>query len=95
MLATAAVAGAAVVALLAPSSASATEAGVQAHLLWSDVSLAEVRSELDRAKLAGARHVRVDVGWSTLEPDRRGKRNRSYLARIDRVVREARKRNLD
>jgi len=95
MLATAAVAGAAVVALLAPSSASATEAGVQAHLLWSDVSLAEVGSELDRAKLAGARHVRVDVGWSTLQPDRRGKRNRSYLARIDRVVREARKRNLE
>ena len=76
------------------SNASAAEAGVQAHLLWSDVSLAEVRSELDRAKLAGARHVRVDVGWSTLQPDRRGKLNRSYLARIDRVVREANRRDL-
>lgn len=78
-----------------PSSATATEAGVQAHLLWSGVSLAEVRSELDRAKLAGARHVRVDVGWSTLQPDRRGRFSRSYLARIDRVVREANRRDLE
>ena len=94
MLAVAAIAVALAVALLAPSTASATEAGVQAHLLWSDVSLAEIRGELDRAKLAGARHVRVDVGWSTLQPDRRGKLNHAYLARIDRVVREANRRDL-
>ncbi len=85
---------AAVLGAALPSSATATEAGVQAHLLWSGVSLAEVRSELDRAKLAGARYVRVDVGWSTLQPDRRGKLNRYYLAKIDRVVREANRRDL-
>lgn len=89
-----AVAAAAVLAATFTSTASATEAGVQAHLLWSGVSLAEVRSELDRAKLAGARHVRVDVGWSTLQPERRGKLNRYYLAKIDRVVREANRRDL-
>src|SRR5688572_26841511 len=78
-----------------PASAPATEAGVQAHLLWSGVSASEVREQLNEARVAGARYVRVDVGWSTLMPDRRGKLDRSYLRRIDRVVRMANRRRLE
>jgi hypothetical protein len=86
---------AAVCAAAVPASALATEAGVQAHLLWSGVSASEAREQLDQARLAGARYVRVDVGWSTLMPERRGKLDRRYLRRIDRVVRMANRRQLE
>src|SRR4051812_49878277 len=80
-----------VVALLLPAHALAAPlAGVQAHLLWSDVDDAEVARQLDLAREAGARLVRVDVGWASAEPAGKGRWSTWYLGRLDRVVAAAR-----
>jgi polysaccharide biosynthesis protein PslG len=82
-------------ALLAPAPALAAPlAGVQAHLLWSDVDDAEVARQLDLARDAGARLVRVDVGWASVEPEGKGRWSDWYLGRLDRVVAAARARGL-
>jgi hypothetical protein len=83
------------VALLVPAHAAAAPlAGVQAHLLWSDVDDAEVARQLDLARDAGARLVRVDVGWASAEPDGKGRWSSWYLGRLDRVVAAAGARGL-
>ena len=82
-------------AALASPAFAAQRAGVQAHLLWSNVDQAELTRQLDLATAAGARVVRVDVGWSTLEPDRKGGYAAWYLAKMDTAVAEAEKRGLE
>lgn len=85
-----ALASALLLALLMTSSAAATpRAGVQAHLLWGDVSSSEVSEQLDAVAASGARYVRVDLGWSSLEPDRKGDMSDWYLSKIDSVVSKA------
>lgn len=86
---------------LTPSSASAASAGVQAHVLWSefstsplDISRTGMHRQLNLAKLAGARYVRVDAGWATLEPDHNGVRNGPYITKMDRLVDAAQERDL-
>jgi hypothetical protein len=73
---------------------AAQSAGVQAHLLWSGVSSAEVDLQLDAAKNANARVIRVDVGWAGLEPAK-GQWSAWDLARLDHVVDSANARGLD
>jgi hypothetical protein len=75
--------------------ATPREAGVQAHLLWANVSDAEMGRQLDQARSAGARVVRVDVGWQTLEERGKGRYTPDYLAKLDRLVAGARHRELD
>jgi hypothetical protein len=70
------------------------EAGVQVHVLWDSVSRAEMVEQLDAAKASGATVVRVDVGWSTLEKNRKGEFDRAYLAKIDTVIRTLERRRL-
>ena len=65
--------------------------GVAAHPLWDG---ADARAELRRAGAAGARLVRVDVGWATLQPQARGRWSAWALRRLDRVVRLAERRRL-
>lgn len=60
--------------------------GVAVHPLWQG---ADAGRELRRAAAAGARMVRVDVGWATLQPERRGRWSAWALRRLDRVVRTA------
>lgn len=92
----------AVLALAGARGAAAAEPGVQAHLLWSEISSeltdfssTSMHRQLNLAKAAGARYVRVDVGWSTLEARGDGAINDRYLARIDRLVRQASARDLE
>ena len=87
-----------VVALLCAVFASpafgAQRAGVQTHLLWSDVTDAQVQQQLDEAVAVGAKVIRVDVGWSTLEPEQ-GQYADWYLQKMDNVVNEAQMRGLE
>jgi hypothetical protein len=87
--------------LAAPAGAGAAGAGVQAHVLWSefstsplDISRTGMHRQLNLAKVAGARYVRVDAGWATLEPDRNGVRNDAYVTKMDRLVEAAQERDL-
>jgi hypothetical protein len=78
-----------------PPAAPAAAPGVQAHLLWSNSSSAAVERELDRLASIGARYVRVDVGWSTLESKGRGQISTWYLDRLDHLVSAANRRGLE
>jgi polysaccharide biosynthesis protein PslG len=82
-------------AALASPAFGAQRAGVQAHLLWSNVDEAEMTRQLDAATVAGAKVVRVDVGWSSLEQNGKGQYSNWYLARMDTAVAEAEKRGLE
>jgi hypothetical protein len=88
--------GVVLAAVLLPASPPAGQQlrGVQAHLLWDDVSDEDLERQLDLAARGGAELLRVDMGWSNLEPHAKGELSRSYLARVDAVVAEARSRGL-
>jgi hypothetical protein len=68
--------------------------GIHAHLLWADVDGPELERQLDASKQAGARIVRVDVGWSSLEQGGKGQWSTWYRDRLDNLVEQAHKRNL-
>ncbi|MDP9385318.1 MAG: glycoside hydrolase family 5 protein [Actinomycetota bacterium] len=89
------VALAAVFTLALPAVAQATPvSGVQAHLTWGGVDGAEMDRQLDRAKEAGAGLVRIDVGWSSLEWDGKGRYANWYLTKVDSAVEKANARGL-
>lgn len=69
--------------------------GVQAHLMWSGVDAREIDRQLDAARAAGARIVRVDVSWASLQPRSRRSWSAWEQRRLDRVVRRARQRGLE
>lgn len=86
-----------VVALLVfggPPPAQAASAGVQLHLLWSNVDSADMDRQLDAASAANATIARVDVGWSALEESGNGKWNGYHLDRLDKVVAKAEARGI-
>jgi hypothetical protein len=96
-LASLAVAVAAAAALFAfPSGALAAGhmAGVQSHVLWSNVSLDEMDRQLDEIKAAHAPITRVDVGWSSIEHRFKGDVDHWYLDRLDHLVEGAHARNI-
>lgn len=89
----------AVVATLAvapPASAQAPPvAGVQTHLMWSDVSAEELDQELDDVQALGAKMIRVDVGWSSLQEAGPDQYSGWYLDKLDAVVAEAEARGIE
>jgi hypothetical protein len=76
-----------------PASAQQT-AAVHAHLLWNRYDAADRERMLTDAKQAGAGMVRVDLGWSSLEQDGKGRYSEWYLRRMDHVVNAAQKRGI-
>ena len=81
--------------LAVPSSASAAQvAAIQTHLMWSQYDTAAVDRQLDRAREAGAGMVRVDVGWSSIEADGKGRYNAWHVSKLDHVVDAANARGL-
>jgi beta-glucosidase/6-phospho-beta-glucosidase/beta-galactosidase len=54
-----------------------------------------VGQQLDEAVAVGAKVVRVDVSWSTLEPDAKGQYSAWYLAKMDNVVAQAQTRGVE
>lgn len=79
----------------AASSQAATQTpALQLHLLWSNVDEADMDRQLDLAQAAGARMVRVDVGWSSVEEAGKGKYNAWYLKKVDAAVAKAEARGI-
>jgi hypothetical protein len=69
----------------APASAGQV-AGIQTHLLWGDVTDAEMKRQLDLVRASGARMTRVDVGWASLQQNGPNGWSGWYLDRLDRMV---------
>ena len=92
---------AAIVALVTPSvlappvSATGQVPGLSVRLLRANVDGAEQDRQLDLIAQAGAKIVRVDVGWSTLEQEAKGQYQEWYLALLDGLVAKAEARGLD
>ena len=68
--------------------------GAATHPLWSDSSVADFDRELDLLVAAGANSVRIDLSWSTLEPDGKGQFAQWYLQKADTFFAHARARGL-
>lgn len=80
----------------APATAAAAPAvGVNTHVLWGDVTEAARDRQLDLAKDAGSRIIRVDVGWGSLEQRGKGQYEAWYLKKLDGLVAAARARGLE
>jgi polysaccharide biosynthesis protein PslG len=89
------VAALAALGVCAPASAQQQQLdGVQLHPLWNGVTPREAARELDIARSAGSDVVRVDVAWSSLELQGKGRWSRAYARRLDAFVAGARSRGL-
>jgi hypothetical protein len=64
--------------------------GVQFHCTWSAHSDAQRRVVAAKLAAAGVRTVRIDLGWSSFQPRRRGGIDPWYTALADRCVNLAR-----
>lgn len=78
----------------APDAQAAPVRGVQLQGLSSDVSNAEIDQRLDLAKGANANVVRLDVAWSSLESEGKGKFSAWYVAKLDRLFTSAQARGI-
>jgi hypothetical protein len=64
--------------------------GVQFHGMWSTYNDAERAHALDQMRSMGAEWVRIDVGWSMIQPTRRGEYDLRWgVPFVDRVIRQA------
>jgi hypothetical protein len=83
---------------LPPLSASARAArpsvGVQYHGLWDIYTWRERRQVLDNLVALGATWVRLDVGWTNIQPNPGGYDKAYGVPFVDRVIRMARQRGL-
>lgn len=68
--------------------------GVNAHLLWSQLSASDRNRILDTLAGAGAEWIRVDVGWATVEEGGRGTVADWYLTKLEATVNGARSRGM-
>lgn len=75
------------------SAAPPPQRGVTVHSL-SNEQVGDMDRTLDSAKALGANVVRVDVWWSVLEQEGKGKYTRWYLERFDRFVNAAHARGM-
>jgi Cellulase (glycosyl hydrolase family 5) len=75
----------ALAAVAAPSAGAAPVGGVQSISVGSATDPATAEQTLDRAKAVGAKLIRVNAIWASLEP-RQGQQDANYLATVDRIV---------
>jgi len=68
--------------------------GAQLHSLWGSSSLEDARRELNRLESGGADTVRLDLSWSSLEQNGKGRYARWYLDKADAVFNAAAARGL-
>jgi polysaccharide biosynthesis protein PslG len=66
--------------------------GVNFHCTWSNYTDRQRRRVLEMLASAGVQWLRIDLGWSTIEHDRRGERASWYVKRMDRCIARARAR---
>ena len=70
------------------------EVGVQFHAGWTSYSDAERIEVLDKLAAAGVDWVRIDVGWCSIEPERRKGISDWYVDNLDSAVDGARDRGM-
>jgi hypothetical protein len=78
----------------ASAAVPAQMAGIQTHLLWADVSDAEMRRQLDLVASSGATLTRVDVGWASVQEQGPGGLGAWYTGRLDALVAAANARGI-
>jgi hypothetical protein len=69
--------------------------GSQFHAMWTDYTDRQRTEVLDKLAGAGIQWVRIDFGWSSLQPDGPGSYAAWYLDRADNVVDAARARGIE
>jgi hypothetical protein len=72
--------------LTAGSAFAGQVAGIQTHVMWGDVTDAQMQRQLDLVKASGATMTRVDVGWASLQQDGPNGYSPWYLAKLDALV---------
>jgi polysaccharide biosynthesis protein PslG len=81
--------------LLAPAGALADQLhGAQLHSLWSGSSADTYERELDMLRDSGADALRLDISWSSLETEGKGRFSPWYVQKTDHFLEEASERNL-
>jgi polysaccharide biosynthesis protein PslG len=70
------------------------EVGVQFHAGWTTYSDEQRMEVVDRLATAGVDWLRIDVGWCSIEPERRGEVAGWYVENLDTVVDAARERDM-
>lgn len=76
------------------AAAGGTELGVQFHGTWSDYTRAERGEVLDRIRSSGATWVRMDVGWSMIQPAADGYDHQWGVPLVDEAIRQVHSRGL-
>jgi len=82
----------AVVILLLPAGAVAATGqlrGAQTHPLWGDSTVSDFDRELDMLRAAGGDTIRIDIGWSSLESEGKGKFSNWYVEKTDTFLEHA------
>ena len=68
--------------------------GVQFHAMWTDYTDAQRAAVLDKLDAAGTEWVRIDFGWSSLQPKGPNSYASWYIDRADWIVNQARARGI-
>ena len=68
--------------------------GAQVHGLWSSSPIGDSEREIDMLADAGAYAVRIDISWSSLETDGKGRWSPWYVQKPDRLFQRANDRGL-
>jgi hypothetical protein len=74
---------------------SRPDVGVAFHCMWSDYTDQQRTAVLDKLAASGAKWVRIDIGWSSLQEVGRGQLSQWYVNLADRCVDLARARGLN
>jgi polysaccharide biosynthesis protein PslG len=68
--------------------------GVQFHAMWSDYTDAQRLQVVDKMADAGLKWLRIDFGWSSIQPQNGTSYAQWYFDRADRVINAARARGM-
>jgi polysaccharide biosynthesis protein PslG len=82
--------------LAGPSTAQAAEQllGAQSHALWSGSSMADMEREFQLLAEANANAVRVDLSWSSLETEGKGRFSGWYVDKFEAFLKKAESRRI-
>ena len=78
----------------AETAPSIPDVGVQAHLMWSDYTDAERLAIVNKMADAGLKWLRIDFGWSSIQPVNGTSYAQWYFDRADRVINAANARGM-
>ena len=68
--------------------------GAQTHSLWSSSTIEESNREIDMLADSGANAVRIDISWSSLETEGKGRYSPWYVKKADHIFERAQARGL-